>query len=93
MFCPVCRKDWSDDICDGEGNETTLGFMAENTTGTTMSKEGPIETADTCAICHNVLNFDGPEELTQTLCDHIYHLECLMTWIERAVRFSFDWSN
>ena len=79
MFCPVCQKDWSDNICDGEGNKATFSSMAENMTGTSMSEERPIETPDTCAICHNLINFDG--------------FECLRRWIDCAVRFSFDLSN
>ena len=74
--------------CHGVGNQATLGWMEEDTVGTSMSKERSNEAPNqNCVICLRIIDVDNRRSSMRTQCDHIFHRDCLERWMEEKVRF------
>ena len=42
-----------------------------------------------CVICLNeylIISFETGAEVTKTSCDHVFHTECLLQWMQAAKR-------
>ncbi len=74
--------------CHGEGNQARLGSTAEDTGGTSMSKERSNEAPyQECVICFGIIDVNDCDASMRSPCDHIFHRECLLKWMQEKVRF------
>ena len=74
--------------CHGEGNQARLGLMAEDTGGTSMSKERSNEAPyQKCVICLRIIDVNNRDASVRSPCDHIFHRECCLRWMQEKVRF------
>ncbi len=74
--------------CHGEGNQARLCSMAEDTGGTSMSKERSNEAPNQkCVICFGIIDVNDCDASVRSPCDHIFHRDCLLRWMEEKVRF------
>ncbi len=72
----------------GEGNQARLGLRAEDTGGTSMSKDRSNEAPNqNCVICLRIIDVNDCKGSMRAPCNHIFHLDCLKRWIEEKVRF------
>jgi hypothetical protein len=72
----------------GEGNQARLGSRAEDTGGTSMSKDRSNKApSQNCVICLRIIDVNDRKGSMHAPCDHIFHLHCLKRWMEEKVRF------
>ncbi len=72
----------------GEGNQARLGSTAEDTGGTSMSKERSNEAPNQeCVICFDIIDVNDCNASVHSPCDHIFHHACLLRWMQEKVRF------
>jgi hypothetical protein len=71
--------------CHGEGNQARLGSTAEDTEGTSMSKERSNEAPNQkCVICFGIIDVNDRKGSVHSPCDHIFHRDCLFRWTEKG---------
>jgi hypothetical protein len=65
--------------CHGEGNQARLGLTAEDTGGTSMSKERSYEAPNQkCVICFDIIvDVNDCDASVISPCNHIFHRDCL----------------
>ncbi len=74
--------------CHGEGNQARLGLTAEDTGGTSMSKERSNEAPNQkCVICFDIIDVNDRDASVRSPCDHIFYWDCLFRWTGKKVRF------